>query len=92
MTNYNRQTNVPTTVTVDISVLGVVVDFANVGSLACMALGGGEFQVFVTGAPGSVGDFLASSITSGVAETTGTGGFIGDFAIATFASTGSKMN
>ena len=64
-----------------LDVVGVAVDSAASGSEICMAVGG-EFQVLVTGAV-TRGDFLASDAIAGVAESTGTGGSVGDFAIAT---------
>ena len=74
-----------TTGAADVRVLGVSVESALAGSKVCMAIDG-EFQVLVTGAAVAVGDFLSSSATVGVAEASV--GAVGDFAIATSASTG----
>ena len=63
-----------------IDVVGVSAQTGSSGNEVCMAVGG-EFQVQVAGAV-TRGDFLASSATPGVAESTGTGGNVGDFAIA----------
>jgi len=63
----------------DISVLGVAVERAVSGSQVCIAVGG-EFQVLVEGAVNR-GDFLSTSLTAGVATSTGTGGQQGDFAV-----------
>ena len=68
-----------TTASADPFVVGVA-DSDSIGDTVCMVIGG-EFQVMVTG-PVARGDFLASSATMGMAESTGTGGAPGDFAIA----------
>lgn len=72
-------------------VIGVSAQAGLVGSEICMIIGG-EFQVQVTGAV-TRGDFLSTSATLGVAESTGTDGSEGDFAIATNsdAVTGTKL-
>jgi hypothetical protein len=71
---------VQTTTVNDIFVLGVAVENAVSGRQVCMAVGG-EFQVLVEG-PVNRGDFLSTSFTTGVANSTGTGGDTGDFAIS----------
>jgi len=82
---------IPTPGAADLAVLGVASETASAGSQTCMAVGG-EFQVLVTGAV-TMGDFLASSATAGIAESTGVAGFPGDFAVAmnTDAAVGTKL-
>ena len=65
----------------DKAVVGVACKYAaGQGSIVKLSVGG-EFQVLVTGTV-TRSDFLASSNTPGVAESTGTSGAEGDFAIA----------
>jgi len=82
---------IQTTSSSDEAILGVTFAPAIAGSEVCMVIGG-EFQVLVTGVV-TQGDFLASSATAGVAESTGTGGGTGDFAIAMNSDTdgGTKL-
>lgn len=89
-TTVNR-TAIRTTSSSDLHVIGVAVESALSGEQVCMAIGG-EFQILVTGSVDR-GDFLAASSTTGVAESTGTSGDTGDFAIAmaTDANTGTKL-
>ncbi len=79
-TTTDRQI-VQTTLSQDITVLGVAADAVSAaGKNVCM-ITGGEFQILVTG-PVTLGDFLSSSGTTGVSVSTGTVGAPGDFAIA----------
>lgn len=71
---------VQTTSSDDLAVIGVAVEAASAGKKVCVAVGG-EFQVLVEG-PVTRGDFLSTSLTTGVAISTGTGGNRGDFAIS----------
>ena len=65
----------------DTTIIGVAASNAAAGESVDMIIGG-EFKVRKTGSV-SRGDFLASSGDLGLAESTGTDGATGDFAIAT---------
>ena len=84
-TTVDRQV-VQTDSSTDKAVVGVACESApSAGSVVSMSVGG-EFQVLVTGTIAR-GDFISSSATTGVGESTGTSGQEGDFAIATESST-----